>query len=102
MPSRYSSTDSLEDARELAANLGIRYLNIPIEGVFQSYLDRLAEPFFGVEPKVAEENMQARIRGNVLMALSNKFGWLVLTTGNKSEMASVMRPSTATWPAGSP
>jgi NAD+ synthase (glutamine-hydrolysing) len=87
MPTRYSSTDSLEDATQLAHNLGIRYLNIPIDDTFQSYLDMLAEPFAGTEPNVAEENIQARIRGNVLMALSNKFGWLVLTTGNKSEMS---------------
>jgi NAD+ synthase (glutamine-hydrolysing) len=87
MPTRYSSTDSLEDARQLAHNLGIRYLNIPIDETFQSYLDMLAEPFAGTEPNVAEENVQARIRGNVMMALSNKFGSLVLTTGNKSEMS---------------
>jgi len=87
MPTRYSSTDSLEDATQLAHNLGIRYLDIPIDDTFQSYLDMLAEPFAGTEPNVAEENIQARIRGNVMMALSNKFGWLVLTTGNKSEMS---------------
>jgi NAD+ synthase (glutamine-hydrolysing) len=87
MPTRYSSTDSLEDATRLAHNLGIRCLNIPIDDTFQSYLDMLAEPFAGTEPNVAEENVQARIRGNVMMALSNKFGWLVLTTGNKSEMS---------------
>jgi NAD+ synthase (glutamine-hydrolysing) len=87
MPTRYSSTDSLEDARQLAHNLSIRYLNIPIDDTFQSYLDMLAEPFAGTEPNVAEENVQARIRGNVMMALSNKFGSLVLTTGNKSEMS---------------
>jgi len=87
MPTRYSSADSLEDARQLAHNLGIRYLNIPIDDTFQSYLDMLAEPFAGTEPNVAEENIQARIRGNVMMALSNKFGSLVLTTGNKSEMS---------------
>jgi len=87
MPTRYSSTDSLEDARQLAHNLSIRYLNIPIDDAFQAYLDMLAEPFAGTEPNVAEENIQARIRGNVMMALSNKFGSLVLTTGNKSEMS---------------
>jgi NAD+ synthase (glutamine-hydrolysing) len=87
MPTRYSSTASLEDATQLAHNLGIRYLDIPIDDTFQSYLDMLAEPFAGTEPNVAEENIQARIRGNVMMALSNKFGWLVLTTGNKSEMS---------------
>ena len=87
MSSRYSSTDSREDAGQLAANLGIRFLVIPIDQTFQAYLDMLAEPFSGTEPGVAEENVQARIRGNILMALSNKFGWLVLTTGNKSELA---------------
>jgi NAD+ synthase (glutamine-hydrolysing) len=87
MPSRYSSPGSLSDARLLSKNLGIRLLTIPIENVFQAYLDMLAEAFKDTEPNVAEENIQARIRGNILMALSNKFGWLVLTTGNKSEMA---------------
>ncbi|MDY7041156.1 MAG: NAD+ synthase [Chloroflexota bacterium] len=87
MPSRYSSTDSREDAGQLAANLGIRFLVIPIDQTFQAYLDMLAEPFSNSEPDVTEENVQARIRGNILMALSNKFGWLVLTTGNKSELA---------------
>ncbi len=87
MPSWYSSTGSLSDAKLLAKNLGIRLIAMPIEKVLQAYLDTLAEPFQGVEPGVAEENIQARIRGNLLMAISNKFGWLVLTTGNKSEMA---------------
>ncbi len=87
MPSRYSSPGSLSDAELLAGNLGIRLLTIPIEKMFQAYLDMLAEAFKGTEPNVTEENIQARIRGNILMALSNKFGWLVLTTGNKSEMA---------------
>ncbi|MBI2848325.1 MAG: NAD+ synthase [Chloroflexi bacterium] len=87
MPSRYSSPGSLADARLLARNLGIKLLVIPIEPVFQAYLDTLADAFAGVEPDVTEENIQARIRGNFLMALSNKFGWLVLTTGNKSEYA---------------
>ncbi len=87
MPSRYSSPASTSDAELLAQNLGITLLTMPIEKVFQAYLDVLAEPFKETEPGVAEENIQARIRGNLLMALSNKFGWLVLTTGNKSEMA---------------
>jgi NAD+ synthase (glutamine-hydrolysing) len=87
MPSRYSSPASVSDAELLAQNLGIKLLTIPIEPAFQAYLEVLAEPFFGTEPNVAEENIQARIRGNILMALSNKFGWLVLTTGNKSETA---------------
>ncbi len=87
MPSKYSSPASATDAGLLAQNLKIRLITIPIEKVFQNYFDALAEAFRGTEPNVAEENLQARIRGNLLMALSNKFGWLVLTTGNKSEMA---------------
>ena len=87
MPSQYSSKESSEDARLLAKNLGIRFLTIPITEVFQAYLKTLAPSFKGLKPDVAEENIQARIRGNILMALSNKFGWLVLTTGNKSEMS---------------
>jgi len=87
MPSRYSSVESAEDAAQLAGNLGVRLLSIPIDETFQSYLDMLAPSFSGREADVTEENLQARIRGNVMMALSNKFGWLVLTTGNKSEMS---------------
>ncbi len=87
MPSRYSSSGSVSDTELLAKNLDIKLMTIPIEKAFQAYLDTLAETFKGTEPNVAEENIQARIRGNILMALSNKFGWLVLTTGNKSEMA---------------
>jgi len=87
MPSRYSSPGSISDAKLLARNLGIRLMTIPIEKAFQGYLEMLGKAFEGTEPGVAEENIQARIRGNILMALSNKFGWLVLTTGNKSEMA---------------
>ncbi|MBN1136138.1 MAG: NAD+ synthase [Anaerolineae bacterium] len=87
MPTRYSSDHSREDAAQLAESLGIRYLTVPIDDLFQAYLDALAEPFAGRKPDSAEENIQARIRGNILMALSNKFGWLVLTTGNKSELS---------------
>jgi NAD+ synthase (glutamine-hydrolysing) len=87
MPSRYSSPDSISGAELLAKNLGIKLITIPIDNIFQTHLEVLAEPFVGTEPSVAEENIQARIRGNILMALSNKFGWLVLATGNKSEMA---------------
>ncbi len=87
MPSRYSSPASVPDAELLAHNLGIELMTIPIEKGFQAYLEMMAVSFEGTEPNVAEENIQARIRGNILMALSNKFGWLVLTTGNKSEMA---------------
>jgi NAD+ synthase (glutamine-hydrolysing) len=86
MPSRYSSVESREDATQLAENLSIRFLTVPIDETFQAYLEMLAEPFAGLDQDVTEENIQARIRGNILMALSNKFGWLVLTTGNKSEM----------------
>ncbi|MGE4573223.1 MULTISPECIES: NAD+ synthase [Parachlamydia] len=87
MPSRYSSTGSLEDAKKLAKNLQIELLNIPIEGPFQSYL-HLLNPFFENKPADAtEENLQARIRGMILMSLSNKHGYIVLSTGNKSELA---------------
>jgi NAD+ synthase (glutamine-hydrolysing) len=87
MPSRYSSQESANDAEKLASNLGIRYEVVPIEGVFKTYLVSLKKLFLGRENNIAEENLQARIRGNMLMALSNKFGWLILTTGNKSEMS---------------
>ena len=87
MPSRYSSPGSISDAELLAHNLGISLMNIPIEKAFQAYLDMLVSSFEGNDPDTTEENIQARIRGNILMALSNKFGWLVLPTGNKSEMA---------------
>ena len=87
MPSRYSSEASVRDAKILAENLGIEFKVIPIDSAFQSYLDTLSSEFSGTQPGVAEENIQARIRGNILMALSNKFGYLVLTTGNKSETA---------------
>ena len=87
MPSRYSSDHSKSDATELAGHLGIRYEVIPIELAYQAYLDMLAPAFAETRPNEAEENLQSRARGNILMALSNKFGWLVLTTGNKSEMA---------------
>jgi NAD+ synthase (glutamine-hydrolysing) len=78
---------SRSDARLLADNLGIRFLEIPIAKSMQAYRETLAEVFKGLPEDVAEENLQARIRGNILMALSNKFGYLVLTTGNKSEMS---------------
>jgi len=87
MPSPYTSGESGEDAYELARNLGIKIREIPITGVFQSYLETLRKHFKGFPADVTEENLQARIRGNLLMAFSNKFGWLVLTTGNKSEMS---------------
>ena len=85
MPSRYSSEGTQSDARTLAANLGIECLDLPIAPAMEAYEQMLAGVFAGREPDITEENLQARIRGNLLMALSNKFGWLVLTTGNKSE-----------------
>jgi len=87
MPARYSSEGSLSDAGALAKNLGIRYEILPIEPAFQSVEKQLANVFAGTKPDEAEENIQSRLRGVTLMALSNKFGALVLTTGNKSEMA---------------
>src|SRR5271165_5378135 len=87
MPSPYSSTDTQADARELARRLGVRIHELPIAAVMETYERLLGPEFAGREPDLTEENLQARIRGNLLMALSNKFGWLVLTTGNKSEMS---------------
>jgi NAD+ synthase (glutamine-hydrolysing) len=87
MPSRYSSTGSRTDAEQLARNLGIRCVTVPIEDTFAAYLQMLDPVFSGTEPDITEENLQARIRGNIVMALTNKFGGIVLTTGNKSEMA---------------
>jgi NAD+ synthase (glutamine-hydrolysing) len=87
MPGPYSSEGSRADARQLAANLGIEFQTIPITDVFQSYRTTLADAFRGRQEDVTEENLQARVRGNLLMALSNKFGSMVLSTGNKSEMA---------------
>src|SRR5208282_1440253 len=87
MPSRYSSNHSKNDAEELATNLGIEYLSIPIEKIFETTEEELKPYFKGRAPDVAEENLQARLRGNILMTLSNKFGDLVLSTGNKTELA---------------
>lgn len=87
MPSRYSTPGSITDARKLAANLGIEFLKIGIEDAFRAYLRTLRSTFRGLAGDTTEENIQARIRGNILMALSNKFNYLVLTTGNKSELA---------------
>ena len=86
MPSPYSSAATRRDAARLARSLGIELFTLPIRGVFKAYHRALAKPFKGLKEDVTEENIQARIRGNFLMALSNKFGWLVLTTGNKSEI----------------
>ena len=87
MPSPYSSEGTRADARAIAQNLGCEFMELSIEETMSAYDDMLAGAFAGREPDIAEENVQARIRGNVVMALSNKFGWLVLTTGNKSEMS---------------
>jgi NAD+ synthase (glutamine-hydrolysing) len=87
MPSRYSSQGSLDDAAKLAAALAIDYRIVSIEPAFGAYLDMLEPSFTGRDPDLTEENLQSRVRGMTLMALSNKFGWMVLTTGNKSEMA---------------
>ncbi len=87
MPSRYSSSGSVDDSVELARNLGIRTLALPISGIMETYECVLADAFRGYQPDVTEENIQSRIRGNLLMALSNKYGSLLLTTGNKSEMS---------------
>ncbi|MDH4223830.1 MAG: NAD+ synthase [candidate division Zixibacteria bacterium] len=87
MPYKYTSKQSYTDAKKLAKNLGVRIIEIPINRVYEAYKLTLSSEFRGKKPDVTEENIQARIRGNILMALSNKFGWLVLTTGNKSELA---------------
>lgn len=87
MPSRYSSEGSKDDARDLARNLGIRYETVPIETVFESLKKQLSAVFSGKPEDITEENMQSRIRGLIMMSMSNKFGHLLLTTGNKSELA---------------
>lgn len=87
MPSKYSSKGSVSDSEKLAQNIGIELLHIPIKNTFSSYNEMLSNVFKAEKTDTTEENLQARIRGNILMALSNKFGWLVLTTGNKSEMS---------------
>ena len=87
MPSMYSSEGSVSDSEKLSSNLGIELIKVPIEKTYDSYIDTFSGVFNGKKPDITEENLQARIRGNILMALSNKFGWLVLTTGNKSEMS---------------
>ena len=87
MPSRYSSEGTRGDARRLAENLGCDFRELPIEPIVDAFDQALAEPFAGREPDLTEENLQARVRGVLLMALSNKFGWLLLATGNKSELS---------------
>jgi NAD+ synthase (glutamine-hydrolysing) len=87
MPSRYSSADTRADAKRLAESLGSDFRELPIDDVYGAYERVLAESFAGRDPDLTEENLQARIRGVLLMALSNKFGWLVVATGNKSELS---------------
>jgi NAD+ synthase (glutamine-hydrolysing) len=87
LPSRYSSEGSITDAADLCSRLGVDMWNIPIEPAHAAFEEMLGEAFEGTEPGLAEENTQARVRGNLMMSIANKFGWLVLTTGNKSEMA---------------
>ena len=87
MPSPYTSKESYEDVYALAGNIGIKIITIPINNIYETYLKTLSKNFKGTKTDITEENIQARIRGNILMAFSNKFGWLVLTTGNKSEMS---------------
>jgi NAD+ synthase (glutamine-hydrolysing) len=87
MPSQYTADQSLTDSEKLVASLGVHMVTLPIKPVFDTYLEELSAVFEGRDPDTTEENLQARIRGNLLMAASNKFGSIVLTTGNKSEMA---------------
>ncbi|MBA2475619.1 MAG: NAD+ synthase [Actinobacteria bacterium] len=87
MPSRYSSQETRRDARRIAESLGASFLELPIEPIVERFAEALAGPFAGTEPGLAEENVQARARGTLLMALSNKLGWLVVATGNKSELS---------------
>lgn len=87
MPSPYTSLASREDAHKVAENLGIELIEVSISEIFNNYLKELSPHFKGLPPNTTEENIQARIRGNILMAFSNKFKWIVLTTGNKSEMS---------------
>jgi len=86
-PFKYTTSESVDDAHALAGNLGVKVIEIPIGKAYDSFIEMLKPAFEGTMPGVAEENLQARIRGNLLMSISNKFGWLVLTTGNKSEMS---------------
>ncbi|MCB0613747.1 MAG: NAD+ synthase, partial [Phaeodactylibacter sp.] len=87
MPSQYSSSHSIDDARQLAEKLGVQYDIIPIEGIYNAFMEALKPQFWGQEFNIAEENLQARARGNLLMAMSNKFGNILLNTSNKSEAA---------------
>ena len=101
MPSQFSSVETRADARAVADSLGARFLEIPIDPVVEATSAALAEAFAGTERGVAEENVQARVRGLTVMAVWDKFGWLPLATGDKSELSVGTRRSTATWPAAS-
>ncbi len=87
LPSQFNSSATIRDAQQLADRLGIEFHKLAIQDLFEAYMRELKKLWPGARPDITEENLQARIRGNIVMALSNKFGWLVLTTGNKSEMA---------------
>jgi NAD+ synthase (glutamine-hydrolysing) len=87
MPSQYNSSETYNDAKRLAENLGVQLMDIAIQPIYEVFLKTLQPHFAGTPANLAEENLQARIRGTLLMAISNKFGWLVLTTGNKSEVS---------------
>jgi len=87
LPSRFNKAETISDAKKLASNLGTKLIELPIEPVFKEFLGALSPTFGQTPPNIAEENLQARIRGTIMMSLSNKFGWLVLTTGNKSEVS---------------
>ena len=87
MPSMYSSEGSVTDALALVRNLGINSVTVPIKGIYEAFIEGLERPFKHTAPDITEENIQARIRGTILMAMSNKFGGLLLSTGNKSEVS---------------
>src|SRR5947208_391500 len=91
MPSRYSSEATRADAKRLAASLGCPFAELPIGGIVDAFAETLREQFAGRDADLAEENIQARARGVLLMALSNKFGWMLVATGNKSELSVVHR-----------
>jgi NAD+ synthase (glutamine-hydrolysing) len=101
MPSQFTSEGTFSDAELVAQNLNVELITVPINEIFQAYLAALDEPFKKGRPGVETENIQARIRGNILMALSNRFCWLVLTTGNKMKLRLATVLSMVTWPAGS-
>ena len=101
MPFRYTASMSIEDAEAEAQALGVRFSNISIEPLYESFMGALSAEFDGLAPNITEENLQARCRGVLLMSISNKKNLLVLTTGNKSELAVGYSTSTVTWPVAS-